>query len=160
MSSSTIIDPSTHSKGERALSALEGRVALSYEHLNPQVIEALALRDAHGGVLTFTGRVRDHNEGEGVVGIRYEAYESMALSELKAILEEADARFSEAFSVTHHRLGELKVGDVAVVVSVSAPHRAVTFECCSWIISELKARVPIFKHELRESGQVWVGLGP
>jgi len=141
-------------------SALEGRAALSYGPLDPQAVEALALHDAHGGVTTFTGRVRDHNEGESVTGITYEAYESMALSELAAILSEADERFPETLSVAHHRLGELEIGGIAVVVSVSAPHRAVTFEACAWIIDQLKARAPIFKHERRADGRVWVGLGP
>jgi molybdopterin synthase catalytic subunit len=147
-------------EGGAPLSALEGRVALSYTPLIASEVEQLALRDAHGGVLTFTGRVRDHNEGEGVSGITYEAYDSMALKELVAIVEEASERFPKALTVVHHRLGVLAVGDIAVVVSVSAPHRAVTFEACAWVIDTLKARVPIFKHERRADGRVWVGLGP
>jgi len=142
------------------MSAQEGRVALSYDPLDPQQIERLALSDAHGGVTTFTGRVRDHNEGEAVVGITYEAYESMALKELSAIAAEGLERFAGTIIVVHHRLGALDIGGVAVVVSVSAAHRAVTFEACAWVIDELKARVPIFKHERRADGVVWVGLGP
>ena len=142
------------------LSAQEGKVALSYDALDPQQVERLALSDAHGGVTTFTGRVRDHNEGESVVGITYEAYESMALKELSAIVTEGLERFAGTIIVVHHRLGELDIGGVAVVVSVSAAHRAVTFEACAWVIDELKARVPIFKHERRANGVVWVGLGP
>lgn len=144
----------------QSLSAQNGRVVLSYQELNPQKIEELSLNDAHGGVTTFTGRVRNHNDGEAVVGITYEAYESMALKELSMIVSEASARFIGTLIVVHHRLGELEIGGVAVVVSVSAAHRAITFEACSWVIDELKARVPIFKHERRANGQVWVGLGP
>ena len=142
------------------LNGLNGRVALSYAPLQPQVTERLVLADAHGGVTTFTGRVRDHNEGQSVTGITYEAYESMALRELTAIVTEAGARYPDTLIAVHHRLGELQVGEVAVVVSVSAAHRAVTFEACARVIDELKARVPIFKHERRADGKVWVGLGP
>lgn len=151
-----MLPPSTSSQ----LSSQGGRVALSYEPLNPQAVERLAHHDAHGGVTTFTGRVRDHNDGEAVVGITYEAYESMALKELDMIVTEGSARFEGTIIVVHHRLGELDIGGVAVVVSVSAAHRAITFEACAWVIDELKARVPIFKHERRANGLVWVGLGP
>jgi molybdopterin synthase catalytic subunit len=122
--------------------------------------ESLVLNDRCGAVTTFCGRVRNHNEGYGVVSIVYEAYEEMALKVMAEIMEEADLQFQDVRSVVHHRIGALNIGDAAVVVAVAAPHRQITFEACAWIIDQLKLRVPIFKHEQRENGVVWVGLGP
>ena len=138
----------------------EGRAHLTTEALQPCLLEELVLTQACGATTTFCGRVRDHNEGERVISLRYEAYEPMALKILEEILRTCDAKYPTTRSVAHHRIGELSLGDIAVVVSVAAPHRAVTFEACSWIIDELKAKIPIFKHERRQNGEVWVGLGP
>ena len=139
---------------------IKKRASLIHTPLSVADIEALVLNDQCGAVTTFCGRVRNHNEGCGVSSIVYEAYEAMALKVIKEILNEADQKFPDTRSAAHHRLGSLKVGDAAVVVAVAAAHRKVTFETCAWIIDELKSRTPIFKHEQREDGVVWVGLGP
>ena len=139
---------------------LEKRACLLYTPLSVPDVEHLVLNDQCGAVTTFCGRVRNHNEGFGVSSIAYEAYEAMALKVIKKILDEADQKFNDTRSAAYHRLGHLEVGDAAVVVSVAAAHRQVTFEACAWIIDELKTRTPIFKHEQRENGVVWVGLGP
>ena len=144
----------------RSALADEARACLTLQPLNPSELERQVWRSDCGAVTLFCGRVRDHNQGEGVTSILYEAYEEMALKVIDEILSEADERFPETRSLAHHRLGELKIGDAAVVVAVAAPHRQITFEGCAWIIEQLKARAPIFKHERRESGVVWVGLGP
>ncbi len=140
--------------------SLDQRAGLLTTPLLASTIEKQVLNDQCGAVTTFCGRVRDHNEGHGVLSIVYEAYEAMALKVIKEILGEADQKFPETRSVAHHRLGTLGIGDIAVIVSVAAAHRKVTFEACAWIIDELKARTPIFKHEQRDNGVVWVGLGP
>lgn len=139
---------------------LDERAQITHEALDPAALEARVLNSACGAVTVFCGRVRDHNEGAGVLSILYEAYEEMALKVIRDILSEADARFPDTRSVAHHRIGELTIGDAAVVVAVAAAHRQPTFDACSWIIEQLKARAPIFKHERREGGVVWVGLGP
>lgn len=136
------------------------RVLLTDQELDPRRIEQLVCNDQHGAMTTFCGRVRDHNEGHGVLSIRYEAYEEMALKVMYEIIEEADLRFPKVLIAVHHRIGELNIGDAAVIVSAASAHRKVTFEACSWVIDELKARVPIFKYERRKGGEVWVGLGP
>ena len=139
---------------------IKKRVVLSTDPLNPSKIEQELYTLQYGALLTFSGRVRNHNEGKGVVRLVYEAYEPMAIKEMEGILQEADQRFPNTQSIIHHRLGTLELGDIAVVVSVGSAHRKITFEACQWIIDELKARVPIFKHEHRHDGEVWVGLGP
>lgn len=162
--SETAKEPSTHHQAPSTLGEvsppIEPRALLSYEALDPSALELRTINDACGAATIFCGRVRDHNQGEGVTSILYEAYEEMALKVMTELLIEADTRFPQTRSIAHHRLGELKVGDAAVVVVVAAAHRAVTFEACAWIIEQLKARAPIFKHERRLSGEVWVGLGP
>lgn len=139
---------------------MDERAQIKDEPLDPMTLEARVLNSTCGAVTVFCGRVRDHNEGVGVLSIFYEAYEEMALKVIRDILSEADVRFPDTRSIAHHRIGELKVGDAAVVVAVAAAHRQPTFEACAWIIEQLKARAPIFKHERREGGVVWVGLGP
>ena len=136
------------------------RVHLTKERLDPREVERLVLSDQYGAVTTFCGRVRDHNEGHGVLSILYEAYEEMTVKVMREIVDETHRHFPSILVAVHHRIGELKIGDAAVVVSVASAHRKVTFEACAWVIDELKARAPIFKHERREGGEVWVGLGP
>ena len=136
------------------------RVLLTTKPLCPLQAEALVLNDQCGAVTIFCGRVRDHNEGQGVLSITYEAYEAMAYKVMADIVAEAHLKFTPISALAHHRLGKLEVGDAAVVVAVASAHRKITFEACSWIIEQLKARTPIFKHEHRKDGVVWVGMGP
>jgi molybdopterin synthase catalytic subunit len=110
--------------------------------------------------VTFTGCVRDHTGEHGVVRLEYEAYAEMAERVMDAIVGEAEALHPGARVAIRHRLGVLGVGELAVVIAASAPHRAAAFEACRFTIERLKADVPIFKKEVRTSGEVWVGLGP
>lgn len=104
-------------------------------------------RDEAGACNIFEGWVRNHNEGRPVRGLRYESYVGLAESEGEKILAEAVERFALAQAVCVHRTGELAIGDLAVWVGVSAGHRDMVFAACRWIIDEVKARVPIWKHE-------------
>ena len=113
-----------------------------------------------GGVVTFTGVVRDHTGAHEVERLEYEAYEPMALKVLEEIRAEAGARFPGVRLAVHHRLGVLGIGEAAVVVVAAAPHRAAAFTACAFVIDRLKEDVPIFKKEVRGDGSVWVGLGP
>ena len=100
-----------------------------------------------GGYASFEGRVRDHNDGRAVDGLRYEAYVELAEAEGARILEEACAKFKILSACAVHRIGDLAIGDIAVWVGVSAAHRDAAFAACRWIIDEIKSRVPIWKHE-------------
>jgi molybdopterin synthase catalytic subunit len=107
-----------------------------------------ALLDAHAGAFaSFEGWVRDHNDGRAVDGLRYEAYVALAETEGERILADARARFDIVDAACVHRTGDLALGDLAVWVGVSAAHRGPAFDACRWIIDEVKARVPIWKHE-------------
>jgi molybdopterin synthase catalytic subunit len=104
--------------------------------------------------VVFEGRVRDHNDGKGVVALEYEAFAELALPIGAQILEEAAERFAIESADCVHRIGSLQVGDLAVRVTVSASHRQGAFDACAWIIDEVKKRVPIWKKEFYVNGEV------
>ncbi len=100
-----------------------------------------------GGVVTFEGRVRNHNEDKDVTSLEYEVYPELALTEGKKIVEEALAKFDINNAYCVHREGHLQIGDMAVWVMASSEHRENAFLACQYIIDEVKARVPIWKKE-------------
>lgn len=116
--------------------------------------------DASGGIVTFTGTVRDRNAGRKVERLEYHAYPEMAERELARLETEARERFGVHGIALAHRTGNLLVGDVAVAVVVAGAHRAEAFDAARWLIDTLKTTVPIWKKEFFEDGEVWVGLGP
>ena len=112
---------------------------------------------AGGAIVTFEGRVRNHNDGLPVTGLEYQAYLPLAQSEGLRILEEAQSRFAIIDCHCVHRIGALTVGDIAVWVGAVSAHRADAFSACRYIIDEVKKRVPIWKKEFLENGQTyWV----
>jgi len=100
-----------------------------------------------GAYASFEGWVRDHNEGREVRALDYEAYESLGKKEGDRIIDEALSRFAIERAACVHRIGALQLGDLAVWVGVSAPHRDAAFAACRYIIDEVKSRVPIWKKE-------------
>ena len=125
-------------------------------------LDTAALRDtladpACGGYVSFEGWVRNHNEGQQVSRLEYEAFEPLALKEAERIMAEAVQRFGIEHAACVHRIGNLAVGDMAVWVGASARHRHEAFLACRYIIDEVKHRVPIWKKEHYESGDSgWV----
>lgn len=119
--------------------------------LDRDSVEALA-RTADGAVVTFVGVVREATDGKAVTGLEYEAYEPMATGEMRRIGEEALRRWKIGRVVMAHRVGALLVGDISVVVAVSAPHRGEAFDACEYCIDTLKESVPIWKKELFADG--------
>jgi molybdopterin synthase catalytic subunit len=122
--------------------------------------EARKLTLAHGtagACVTFEGWVRNHNDGESVQALEYEAHAAIAESEGAKILAEAKQRFAIHTAICEHRVGKLAIGDCAVWVGVIAAHRGAAFDACRYIIDETKARVPIWKKEHYASGATgWV----
>jgi len=113
-----------------------------------------------GGLVTFTGTVRSETRGRRVRELRYEAYAGMAERAMEAIGRDIEQRWPGSRAAIVHRVGTLAPGEAAVVIAVSAPHRAAAFEGCRHAIERLKADVPIWKKERFEDGEEWVGLGP
>lgn len=113
-----------------------------------------------GAVNVFIGTVRNTAHGKNVVWLEYEAYESMAVAEIRKIIDAAAHRWPLLGWAVSHRVGTLKPTEVSVVVAVSAPHRRESFEACQFIIDTLKAKVPIWKKEVFEDGEEWVSARP
>lgn len=109
-----------------------------------------------GATVTLDGYAREWTNGRRTLYLVYEAYDAMALSELKRLGREAKERFPIAHIGVVHRTGKLEIGETSVVIAVSAPHRKAAFEACEWAIRELKRTVPIWKKEVFEDGEVWV----
>lgn len=110
-----------------------------------------------GATVTLDGYAREWTKGRRTLHLVYEAYEPMALQELKRLGQEAHEQFEIAYIGIVHRTGELEIGETSVVISAGAPHRAAAFAACEWAIKELKRTVPIWKKEVFEDGEVWVG---
>ena len=131
--------------------------SLSSSGIEPAQLVRELESDRVGALVTFEGRVRDHNEGRAVRGLTYEAYAALAEAEGAKIIEEAHARFEIARALCVHRVGELGLGELAVWVGVSAPHREAAFIACRYVIDEVKSRVPIWKREhYVEGGPEWL----
>ena len=100
-----------------------------------------------GGVVTFEGRVRNHNEGQSVESLEYEAYSGLALKEGEKILYQAKEKFDILDTFCVHRIGHLQIGDLAVWIVVTSKHRREAFRACEYIIDAVKDTVPIWKKE-------------
>lgn len=124
-----------------------------------EAMRAVASDDA-GGIATFHGVVRRRSKGRTVLRLEYEAYGEMAEAEFRRIAVEANEKWPGTRVAILHRVGTLEVGETAVIIAASAPHRAEAFAACRFVIDTLKERAPIWKKEIGDDGEVWVGLGP
>ena len=116
--------------------------------------------DEVGGIVVFVGTVRNQTKNKRVLRLEFEAYEPMAVSEMRKIAEEIQSKFSLLKVSIHHRIGILAVGEIPVIIAVSAPHRKAAFEACEFAIDTLKKTVPIWKKEFFEDGEMWVSATP
>jgi adenylyltransferase/sulfurtransferase len=129
----------------------------SDQPLDPPQLRTTVEDRTCGGYVSFEGWVRDHNDGRQVERLEYEAFEALAVKEGERIIAEAIQRFGVTRARCIHRVGLLELGQVAVWVGVSAPHRGEAFAACRYIIDEVKHRVPIWKKEYYVSGDSgWV----
>lgn len=111
----------------------------------------------YGAVATFVGTVRNVHDGRAVTALEYSAYESMAESELRRIMEEACGHWAGCTIVVEHRVGTLALGDVAVAIAAAHEHRGPAFDACRYVIEQLKQRVPMWKREHYADGtREWV----
>ena len=125
--------------------------------IDPVALKRTLTADAAGACVTFEGWVRNHNEGEAVQALEYEAHAAIAVREGERILAEARERFRIDAVRCQHRVGRLAIGDCAVWVGVSSAHRGAAFDACRYVIDETKQRVPVWKKEHYASGATgWV----
>lgn len=133
------------------------RFQLSASSLDMEPLQAELRDPACGAYAAFEGWVRNRNDGREVRLLEYQAFEPLALKEGSRILDEAADRFATTKVLCVHRVGELAIGDLAVWVGVSSPHRDAAFDACRYVIDEVKHRVPIWKKEHYEDGDSgWV----
>ncbi|HUZ54159.1 MAG TPA: molybdenum cofactor biosynthesis protein MoaE [Streptosporangiaceae bacterium] len=129
---------------------------LREEPLSVDEVYAAITDPAAGGIAVFAGAVRDHDHGKSVTELSYSAHPSAA-DQLREVVEKVAARFDVHAIAAVHRIGDLAIGDLAVVVGVSSAHRDTAFEACRVLIDDLKATVPIWKHQRFTSGDSeWV----
>ena len=115
--------------------------------------------DEAGAIATFTGTTRRSSRGRTVTRLEYEAYEGMAENVMRGIAEDLRARYNVSGMAIHHRIGTVGVGETSVVIAVSAPHRADALAACRDAIDALKEQVPLWKKEIYEGGEEWIGRG-
>ncbi len=131
-------------------------IALRPTPLDPGGLLAAVADPDHGGTALFVGTTRRERDEREVVELRYEAYEELAMTELRAIVAEAEHAYSARVAV-EHRIGAVAVCEPSVVVAASAGHRPAAFAACRYVIDELKARAPIWKQTIHADGAAtWV----
>jgi len=116
--------------------------------------------DTDGAVCVFDGIVRDNTRGRQTLFLDYEAYEEMALGQMRSLATEALTKFSIRDVALLHRLGRLEVGETSVLIVVASAHRGAAFDACRWLIDTLKKTVPIWKKEHFVDGAVWAAGEP
>ncbi|NCF52195.1 molybdenum cofactor biosynthesis protein MoaE [Gammaproteobacteria bacterium] len=132
-------------------------ITLTTAEIRPDELRRQLFDPAAGAYCGFEGWIRNRNEGQNVLRLEYEAYEPLVLSEGEAVIEEARLQFPHLHAHCVHRTGLLEIGDCAVWVGVSSPHRDEAFSACRYIIDHLKVRLPIWKKEYYEDGHSgWV----
>jgi molybdopterin synthase catalytic subunit len=132
-------------------------IAVRESELSVDEVRAAVADPAAGGIALFAGAVRDSDHDRGVSGLSYSAHPS-AVGELRRVAEVIAEKYPVIGIAAVHRVGELAIGDLAVVLAVSCPHRAEAFGACRDLIDILKASVPIWKHQRFDDGTAeWVG---
>lgn len=136
------------------------QVALTRERIDADSLVAGLKRGSDGAVVVFDGIVRDNSRGRRTLYLVYEAYEEMALKQMRALVDKAMQDFEIRDIRLVHRLGQLAIGETSVLIAVASAHRAAAFDACRWLIDTLKKTVPIWKREHFEDGAVWADGEP
>jgi MoaE-MoaD fusion protein len=134
-----------------------GPISIGRGPVDLEALERAVADPRAGATVTFNGMTRQDNAGRSVIRLEYEAYEPMALSEMRKLAREAGDRWKIVRIAIQHRIGFVDIGETSVAIAVSAAHRAEAFEACRFAIDRLKEIVPIWKKEYFEGGEVWIG---
>ncbi|TDG00647.1 molybdenum cofactor biosynthesis protein [Paenibacillus piri] len=130
---------------------------ITREAISAEAVSAKVMHPNNGAALTFIGTTREWTHGKRTVLLDYEAYEPMALKTMQQIIQEIGERWDGALCAVTHRLGRVNIGEISVVIAVSAPHRDAVYEASRHAIERLKQIVPIWKKEIWEDGSEWKG---
>jgi molybdopterin synthase catalytic subunit len=136
-----------------------GAFWLTADPVDLAVVVAQVADERAGAVATFVGTTRVHSRGRAVEYLEYEAYEGMAEQEMARIAEELMNRYELCKVAIAHRIGRVEIGETSVAIAVSAPHRADALAACKDAIDTLKETVPLWKKEVYEGGEEWIGKG-
>lgn len=136
-----------------------GTFRLTGDPIDVQAVIAGVTDDGAGAVATFIGTTRVRSRGRTVVHLEYEAYEGMAEQEMERIARGLTERYELCGVAITHRVGVVRIGEASVVIAVSAPHRADALAACKDAIDTLKETVPLWKKEVYEGGEEWIGRG-
>ena len=134
-----------------------GSIAIVRDRIEVAALEREVGNPAAGAIVTFAGTTRRDNAGRKVTRLEYEAYEPMALSEMRKLAREAGQRWPIVRIAITHRIGAVEIGETSVAIAVSAAHRGAAFDACRFAIDRLKETVPIWKKEYFEGGEIWIG---
>jgi molybdopterin synthase catalytic subunit len=136
-----------------------GAFRVTDQPLSLEAVAAEVADERAGAVATFTGTVRRQSRGREVTRLEYEAYAEMAEDVMAQLARELEQRYELCAVAIHHRVGTLDIGEASVVVAVSAPHRQDALAACKDAIDTLKETVPLWKKEVYEGGEEWIGRG-
>jgi len=141
------------------MSDLQTRILckITDQPINMQELADFVADPAAGAMATFVGMTRNTNEGRKVIRLEYECYPGMAEKEMLKIAEEALSRWPIRKVAMLHRIGRVDIGEASVAIAVSSGHRHAAFEACHYAINQLKEIVPIWKKELYDGGELWIG---
>ncbi|HZH58447.1 MAG TPA: molybdenum cofactor biosynthesis protein MoaE [Metabacillus sp.] len=128
------------------------KAPISIEEITSKVI-----RNEAGAVTTFIGTVREFTYGKRTLSLEYQAYEKMAVKKLEQIGKEINEKWNDSKVAITHRIGKLDITEIAVVIAVSTPHRKDAYAANEYAIERIKQIVPIWKKEIWENGESWVG---
>jgi len=134
-------------------------VRVTEEPLSLDAVVRAVSDDEAGAVATFTGTVRRSSRDRTVEYLEYESYEDMAVELLTRLAADLRERHGLTGVAIHHRTGRVEIGEASVVIAVSAPHRAAAFAACREAIETLKTEIPLWKKEVYEGGEEWIGRG-
>lgn len=146
--------------GTGGTTRLPKKYEVTSEPLSCSTVESRARNPMAGAVLVFVGTVREFTRGRRTLHLIYEAYPEMAEKKLAEIGREIETRWPGSSVAISHRTGKLEIGEASVVIAVATPHRPEAFEAGRFAIEQLKKIVPIWKKEVYEDGEEWVGPGP
>ena len=134
-----------------------GPITIGRAPIDVAALERAAASPAAGAIVTFAGTTRQTNAGRVVTRLEYEAYEPMALREMRKLARETGSRWPIVRIAIAHRIGVVEIGETSVAIAVAAAHRGEAFAACRFAIDRLKEVVPIWKKEHFEGGEIWIG---
>lgn len=135
-------------------------ILLTNDPLQVKAVVKTVQSNRAGAIDVFIGTVRNNTQQRVVERLDFEAYETMAVTEMEKLAKQACERWPVEKIAICHRNGTLQIGDIAVIIAVSTPHRQAAFEACKFVIDTLKQTVPIWKKEVFDNGEVWVSAHP